>query len=351
MTASPDPAFPAPTPGAAAPAAPPTAARSDVRVWLFFIGLALSWGSSFVFIKIALDDGLPPLTLVTFRLLIATAFLLLLLRVSGGRLPRAPEAIGRAARMSLFNVVIPFVLIAWGAQHIPSALAAILNGTVPLFSIVLAALLLHDEPITLNRLAGLLLGFAGAVVLASPNLGSTDGSDATLALLGELAVLLGSVAYAMGAVYARRSITGRPLIDEPDGSRRVGTPLEIAAIQSLLALPVVVVLALVLERPEGGLIMLPPTLEAWVSVAWLGLIGSGVAYLFFFRIVRAWGATRTTMVTYVIPVVGIVLGVLLLGESLHPLEVAGAALVIAGVVLANSARGRRRLYGRAVAPP
>ena len=103
------------------------------------------------------------------------AFLLVLLRLSGGRLPRSREALGRAAGLSLFNVAIPFVLIAWGAQHIPSALAAIFNGTVPLFSIVLAALLLHDEPITLNRLGGLLLGFAGALVLASPNLGSAAG--------------------------------------------------------------------------------------------------------------------------------------------------------------------------------
>jgi drug/metabolite transporter (DMT)-like permease len=333
------------------PPSDPSPARSDARIWVFFGSLALAWGSSFVFIKIALDEGLPPLTLVTFRLLIATALLLVLLRLSGGRLPRSREALGRAARLSLLNVAIPFVLIAWGAQHIPSAVAAIVNGTVPLFSIVLAALILHDEPITLNRLGGLALGFAGAVVLASPNLGvAQEGTDSTLALLGELAVLAGSLSYALGAVYARHAITGRPLIDDPVAGRRVGTPLEIAAVQSILALPMVAVLALLLERPPGGILMLPPSAAAWASVAWLGIVGSAIAYLFFFRIVRAWGATRTTMVTYVIPVVGIVLGVLILGETLHPEEVVGAALVIAGVVLANAAIGRRRLYGRASTP-
>jgi len=321
--------------------------RADRRVWLSFIGLALAWGSSFVFIKTALTDGMEPLTLVAYRLGIGTAFLLVLLRLSGGSLPRDRDALRRAATLAVLNIAIPFAFITWGVQHIPSAVGAMFNGTVPLFSIVLAALVLPDEPITVGRLGGLLLGFGGALVLVSPNLAAGGGTeDPTLVLLGELAVIAGSIGYAAGYVYARRSITGRALITRPDGSMRVGTPLEISAIQSVLAFPMMLALALLLERPDGGLLALPPTPAAWGSVIWLGLVGSGIAYLFFFRLVRAWGAMRSSLVTYVIPVVGIALGVILLGDTLEPAELAGAALVISGVVIANGTRGRRRLFGR-----
>jgi drug/metabolite transporter (DMT)-like permease len=243
------------------------------------------------------------------------------------------------------------VLLAWGAQYIPSAVTSIFNATVPLFAIVIAALVLHDEPITMNRLGGLILGFLGAVLLASPNLEAGGGSeDALLALAGEVAVLAASASYAGGAVWARRAVTGRSLFRAPENARRPGTPLEIAFAQVLLALPFTAALAVLAERPDGGVLALPPTPTAWLSVLWLGMLGSGLAYLFFFRIVRAWGATRTTVVTYLMPVVGITLGVIVLGETLHAAEIAGAALILLGIILVNSQIGARRLYGRP-APP
>ena len=325
--------------------------RADRRAWLSFIGLALAWGSSFVFIKTALTDGMEPLTLVAYRLGIATAFLLVLLRLSGGSLPRERDALRRAATLAVLNIAIPFALITWGVQYIPSAVGAMFNGTVPLFSIVLAALVLPDEPITVGRLGGLLLGFGGALVLVSPNLGTGGGAEEpTLVLLGELAVIAGAIGYASGYVYARRSITGRRLITERDGGMRVGTPLEISAVHSVLAFPMFLAAAVLLEHPDGGLIALPPTPAAWGSVIWLGMVGSGVAYLFFFRLVRAWGAMRSSLVTYVIPVVGIALGVLLLGETLEAAELVGAVLVISGVIIANGTHGRRRLWGRGRLP-
>jgi drug/metabolite transporter (DMT)-like permease len=220
------------------------------------------------------------------------------------------------------------------------------NGTVPLFSIVLAALILPDEPITTGRLGGLALGFGGALLLALPHLGSGGTGDATMQLLGELAVMLGAVGYASGYVYARKNVTGKPMITEPGGGMRVASPLENSAAQSVLALPMMAAAAVVLEHPPGGLLALPPTTAAWVSVIWLGLIGSGIAYLFFFRVVRDWGAMRASLVTYLVPVVGIVMGIAFLGETLEPSELAGAALIISGVVLANSRLGRRRIWGR-----
>ena len=149
------------------------AARSDREafVWGLFLSLALIWGSSFLFIKIGLDAGMPPFTLVTWRMAMASLFLVVVLRLTGGRVPRAPGALRKLAILALVNVAMPGLLISWGEQSISSALTSILNGLTPLFTIGIAALVLRDEPITLNRLAGLLIGFGGAVLLVSPNLG------------------------------------------------------------------------------------------------------------------------------------------------------------------------------------
>jgi drug/metabolite transporter (DMT)-like permease len=330
----------------------PDRTRAEALAWGWFVALALIWGSSYLFIKVGLDEGLPPITLVAYRLAIATLFLAVLVRLTGGCVPRSLDSWRRLAILSLLNVAIPFVLITWGAQFIPSAVTSIFNATVPLFTIVVAAFVLHDEPITLNRLAGLGVGFAGAVLLASPNLGAAsggDGGDAGSALLGELAVVAGALSYALASVYARHRITGRPLIDDPRTGLRPPTPVEIALPQVAISGVLILALALAVERPPDGLVHVPALPAAWFSVLWLGVLGSGVAYLLYFRLIRAWGATRTTLVTYAMPVVGIALGVIVLSEVLHPAEIAGAALILGGLLLANAAVGQRRLFGRGTA--
>jgi drug/metabolite transporter (DMT)-like permease len=323
---------------------------SSAVLWLIFLALAFIWGSSYLFIKIGLEEGLAPLTLVTYRLGIATVFLVIVLRLTNGRVPADRTALLRLGFLGIINIVIPFGLITWGEQYISSALASILNGLVPLFTIVLASLALRDEPITLNRLGGLLIGFAGAVLLISPGLTPESLTGDQLLLAGELALVGASLSYACSAVYIRRFISGRRLVVDPVGGPRAPTPVESALPQSVVGLIVMVVLALSFERPAGGLFALPPTSEAWFAVSWLGILGSGVAYLLFFRIISAWDATRTALVTYVMPIVGIALGFAVLGERLHVAELAGAALVIGGLVLANSRVGQRRLFGRASAP-
>ncbi len=319
----------------------------DGVVWAMFVGLTLAWGASFLFIKIGLNEGLEPFTLVAWRMTLATLFLGAVLLVSRGRIPRAPGALPRIALLGLLNVAVPALLLTWGSQWIPSALASILNGLQPLFAIVLAGLVLHDEPITVDRLLGLLLGFGGAVLLVSPNLGD-PGPDvsASEALLGELAVILAALSYAVAAVYARRFVTGARLVLDPVTGPRRATSAEIALTQVATAACITVTLAIVAERPDGGLPLAPPpTPSAWFAVLWVGVLGSGVAYLLFFGIMRAWGATRTTLVTYALPVIGIALGVVVLGERLHVEEVAGTALVLAGLVVASRRRGRV-VFGR-----
>src|SRR2546423_12663882 len=160
-------------------------ASSQRAAWLVFLALGFAWGSSYLFIKIGVET-LPPFPLVAGRLAIGTAVLALAMRVTGQHLPRSRDAYLHLLVVALLGIVIPFSLITWGEQSIDSALAAILNGSVPLFAIVLAALVLPDEPITVNRLVGLLIGFGGVVVLTSPNLraGLSSSLLAELALIG-----------------------------------------------------------------------------------------------------------------------------------------------------------------------
>jgi drug/metabolite transporter (DMT)-like permease len=316
-----------------------------------FLALTLIWGASFLFIRIGLEAGLGPFTLATWRMVLAAMFLAGVVLATRGRIPSAPGALRKLAVLGIFNAGLPALLIAWGQQSIPSALASVLNGLQPLFAIVIAAAVLHDEPITMNRLAGLLVGFGGAVLLVSPNLGAAGPqASAADAFLGELAVVLAALSYAAGAVYARRAVTPARLVIDPGTGPRRATPAEIALSQAASAVVVTAAAAMLFERPPGGLVALPPDGEAWFAVTWLGLLGSGVAYLLFFRIMRAWGATRTTLVTYALPVVGITLGLVFLDERLHPEEVVGAMLVLTGLGLANSRVGHRVLFGRTPPP-
>ena len=291
--------------------------------WLLFIALGFMWGSSYLFIKLAVDD-FGTFTLVALRLLVGALLLWAVVLVTRQELPRGRRIYGHLFVMGLVNIVIPFALITWAEQTVDSSLAAILTAPVPLFAIVIAPLFLHDEPIRVNGVFGLVVGFIGVVILTSRDLTVGD-SDLT----GEVALLGAALSYAVGAVYARRNMRGvHPLIP--------------AVFQVTFALLVSGAIAIVAERPWDA----RPDAEAIFSILWLGILGSGLAYLVVFRLFAAWGATRTTMVAYEIPVWGIVLGFLVLAEPVDIRLLIGTALVVGGVALVNSPYGRRRLFGR-----
>jgi len=303
---------------------PPMTVRDNRLLWLIFIGLGFMWGSSYFFIKIGVDEGLPPLTLVSGRLFFGSLILAAIVLLSREPLPRSARQYGHLLVMSVVNVVLPFFLITWGEQSIDSALAAILNATVPLFVIVVAPLFLPDEHVTLNRVVGLTIGFAGVLILFVPGLGVLEGNS----LLGWLALIGSSISYALGNVYAKRNVKGlRPMIP--------------AFFQIGLAFVITTGLALVIERPIGRVVVTP---QAFLAVLWLGVVGSAFAYVAYFRILAAWGATRTSLVAYLLPIVGIALGTLI-GEAITWYRVLGTALIIGGVGLVNSKYGRRRLFG------
>jgi drug/metabolite transporter (DMT)-like permease len=298
--------------------------RATPGDWLIFLALGIAWGSSYLFIKLAVDS-FGTFTLITLRLLIGAAFLWSVLRLTHTPVPRDRRMFGHLLVMAVINIVIPFSLITWAEQSVDSALAAIINSTVPLMVLVIAPMFLPEEPIRVNGVIGLVIGFIGVVLIVSPGLVAADGDPA-----GELALLGSSLSYAIGNVYARIKVRGL-------------APLIPAVFQVTFALLIVASLALVLERPWETA---QPDAQAWFSIVWLGVFGSGIAYLAYFRLLSRWGATRTALVAYVLPVIGIVLGFLVLQEPIGLSLIAGTALIIAGVALVNGRWGRRRLFAR-----
>jgi drug/metabolite transporter (DMT)-like permease len=297
--------------------------------WILFIALGLMWGTSYLFIKIGVET-LPTFTLVAGRLGIGLVFLASVVAIARERLPRDPRIYGHLVVMSIVNIAVPFALITSAEQSVDSALAAILNGGVPLFTIVIAALFLHDEPITVNRIVGLIVGYAGVILLVGRSLGA-GGTDS--AISGELALLGSTASYGVGAVYARRHVRGlRPMIP--------------ALFQVAFGFAITSTIAVLTERPFE----VAWTERSVFAIVWLGLLGSGLAYLCFFRLLQSWGATRTSMVAYLLPIVGIVAGALVLDEVVDGGVLAGTALVIGGVALVNSRFGQRRIFGRGTPP-
>jgi drug/metabolite transporter (DMT)-like permease len=298
--------------------------RSNRIDWLVFFALGFMWGSSYLFIKLAVDD-FGTFTLVALRLIVGAALLWIVVRIAKQPLPRERRIYGHLWVMAIINITIPFLLITWAEQSVESSLAAILTSPVPLFAIVLSAIFLHDEPIRVNGVVGLVVGFIGVVIITSRGL-SGEGSS----VIGELALLGAAFSYACGAVYSRRNVRGLP-------------PMIPAVFQVTFAAIITGVIALLFEEPWTA----TPDAQAIFSILWLGILGSGLAYLLVFRLFAAWGATRTTLVAYLIPVWGIVLGYLVLQEPIDAAVIVGTALVIAGIGLVNSKWGRRRLFGRA----
>lgn len=304
-------------------------ARPTQRDWLALIVLALMWGTSYAFIKLGVQT-LPTFTLIATRLFIGFVFIASVVAIARERLPRNPRIYMHLVVMAVVNIVIPFYLITTAERSVPSAIAAIINGAVPLVVILLAALVLHDEPITLGRLIGLLIGYAGVIVIVSPGLGNSTGSE----ISGELALVGSTISYGIGAVYSRRNMKGlRPMIP--------------AMFQVGFAFVIVSVLALVMERPFA----VAWNGDAILAVVWLGIFGSGAAYLLNFRLLARIGATRTSILAYFLPVVGIISGALMFQEHIDQVVLVGTALVLAGIALVNGRFLQRQLYGRRAPEP
>jgi drug/metabolite transporter (DMT)-like permease len=286
--------------------------------WALFLLLGFFWGSNYLFIKIGINAGLEPITLVMFRLLMSAVFLGAVVVAAKDSLPRTARRWMHLTVIGFTGVVLPFSLITVAEQNVDSALAAILVAPVPLLVIPIAAALLPDEPVTPSKIVGVLVGLVGVAFLVGFDPSQIGTSD----FAAELLLLGAAVAYAINGVYSRRFVKGT-------------SPRVTSFAQVLAALAMITVLAFLFERPLAS----PVNLDAIVAVAWLGVIGSGLAFLIFFRLLGTWGAGRTSMVAYVMPIFGIILGVLVLNEALDGGMVIGAGLVIAGIAIASARRG------------
>ncbi len=283
-----------------------------LKEWGAFWLLGLVWGSSFLWIKIAVTY-MGPLAVAAARLLLGLGGLLVVAAVQKQRFPRDHRALLAYLVLGVLQSAVPFALIAWGETKIESGLAAILNGTMPLFTILIAHLWLHDEKITPARLAGLVVGFTGVVVLGSRDV-TTEGLRATA--WGQAALLAATLSYAVAATFSRRHLRREP-------------PLVQATMVVLIGDLVLWSAVGVAERP----VHFPPLPIVWIALLWLGLLGSCLAYLLYFYLISAWGATRASLVTYVFPVVGLILGIMFLGERVDWHLALGSLLVVAGIVV------------------
>jgi drug/metabolite transporter (DMT)-like permease len=278
--------------------------------WTLLLALSTIWGGSFFLGKVALS-GLPPLTVALGRVGVAALALNLAVLTGGGRMLGDARAWRAFFAMGALNNLVPFSLILWGQTRIASGLASILNATTPLFAILVAHLLTRDERMTGNRLAGVLIGLAGVAAMVGPDaLGHGGG------LAGELACLGAALSYAFAGVYGRRF-------------RAMGLPpLVTAAGQVTATTAMLLPLAAVVDRPWT----LPaPGVPVLAAVLTLALLCTALAYVLYFRILAAAGATNLLLVTLLVPAGAILLGATFLGERLAPRHVAGMTLIALGL--------------------
>ncbi|HLX36114.1 MAG TPA: DMT family transporter [Candidatus Limnocylindrales bacterium] len=304
------------------------AARPTRQDWLFLLVLGVMWGTSYVWIKVGVQT-LSTFTLIAARLGIGLALLAAVAAARRLELPRNPRIYGHLLVMAVINIVIPFTLITTAEQQVNSNIAAIINGSVPLFVVVIAAWFLHDEPLTLNRLVGIAVGYVGVVVLVAPGLLSGQASGS---IMGEVALVGSTLAYAFGGVYARANMRGvQPLVP--------------ALFQVLFAFVIITGITLATEHPFQE--AWPP--ETLFAVAWLGIFGSGLAYILNFRLLSRIGAGGAAVLAYLLPIVGIISGFFVRGEPVDLTLAIGTGLILGGIGLTTSKRGQRTIFGRAAA--
>ena len=280
--------------------------------WAIFITLGLIWSSSFLWVELALRE-VGPITLVAFRAFFGFLFGVVVVVTQRIPLPRTWKEWAPLIVLGLTNIAIPFFLISWGQKSIDSGVASILDATVPLFTILVAHFMLHDDKMTTPKVLGLLTGFAGVVVLMSKDIGASTSS-----LLGQLAVIVACLFYAASSIIARLYTEGTPAI------LRGLVPLVSGSV-------VMIASAFIFESP----IKIPTLPITWIALLWMGILGSGLAFIMLFYLIHEIGPTRTTMVTYLFPLGGVTLGVIFLNEALTWQIITGAALIISSLAIAN----------------
>jgi len=282
------------------------------------------WGVSYIVVELLLPI-LPPFTLTLYRTIISTIMLYTMLRVVGGVLPKTLKAWAPFFLLSIFNQSLPFVLSTWGQLQLEGGLTAILQSTMPLFTVLLAAWLTTDEDLNISKVSGVLLGLIGVIVLIGPNvlLGLTDN------LLSQLAVIAAAMLYAFGAIYLRYIFKTQqakfPHFTAWQMRLRIVTAQFITATFTLLPF------SLWFDAPWK----LTVTAEAIAYLLFLGIGMTLLATFLYYYLVETLGAARASTTMYLIPIAGVLAGVIVLGETLSLNIITALLLILLGVVLAN----------------
>ncbi len=288
---------------------------TDLKQWVAFLLLGgFCWGSSYFWIKIAVAE-IGPLTLVALRVTLAGGAIWAWVLARKIPLPASAKEIGLMAVLGITNVALPFMLISWGETRIDSGLTGLLTATMPLFTTLIAHRFIASDRITVPKTIGVALGFSGVGILFSRDIGAGAVSSN---LLGQAAVIGGALCYASSSVYNRRFLHGQH-------------PLAITACSLPSAAVTMWLLAPLVEAP----FTLPRLPVTWLATAWLALIGTALAYPLAYFLVHTWGPTRTSLVTYLIPVTAVTLGVIVLKESFDWHTRVGGTLIFMGIATVN----------------
>ncbi|MGV8969937.1 MAG: DMT family transporter [Microbacteriaceae bacterium] len=297
-----------------APLSPASAPSSQLVIVLQFLGMGLVWGASFLFMKIALD-GVSFYQVAWARLVLGGATLGVIVLVLRQRLPRDLVVWAHFGVLAVANCVIPHLAFAWAEQFVSSGLASIYNAVTPITTALFVTLVFRVEKLSRAQVLGVTLGIVGVIVIIWP----WQYAEFTGNLAGQLACLLAAVCYGFSFGYTRRFLSHRPIPGATFAFLNIG----IAGAIMFVLTPV---------------IALSPVTLSWqivLSLVTLGAVGTGFAYIWNINVLRAWGPTNASTVTYLTPIVGVALGVILLGERFSWHEPAGAALVLLGILFAQ----------------
>jgi drug/metabolite transporter (DMT)-like permease len=294
-------------------ALPQNRSQSKLAVELSLLGILASlWGSSYVFIKVAVAD-IPPVTLIAARVSIAAIFLCVVMVVLRERLPSDTATWRLLFVQSFLNSFGAWTILAWGQQHIDSALASVLNSTAPIFVFLLTAVITHHEAVSLRRLFGAVLGFLGVVLI----IGTDAISGLSLEVTGQLAALLGALLYAGAAIFGHRLAHI--------------TPLAAATGTMVWASVILIPASLIFDRPWT----LSPAPNSIMAVLVLSIACTGIALLIYFRLIKTLGSLGTASQAYLRAGVGVILGMLFLGELLSLSVAIGIFCALVGVAAIN----------------
>jgi drug/metabolite transporter (DMT)-like permease len=280
-----------------------------IREWGLIIILSILWGGSFFFVEVALKK-LTPLTIVLYRVSLASLILLAIVRIKGYKMPSSIKIWGAFFIMGMLNNAIPFSLIAWGQMHIDSGLASIFNATTPIFSVILAHFVTKKEKLTTNRIIGVAVGWAGVAVL----IGIDSLQSFGLKTMGQITVLTAAFLYACAAIYGHRFRDLNPLV--------VATGM--LCCSTIIMIPLV----LFIDQPWN----LPHSVVTMSALFGLAAFSTSLAYLIYFKVLSTSGPTNILLVTFLIPVSAILLGSIVLGERLGWNAFIGMGMIFAGLI-------------------